>query len=54
MRSAILSETTFLKSYVFVIAKALHWFNPLVWIGVKKMKEDMEFSCDQHVFQAFG
>ena len=43
-----------LKSYAYVIAKAMHWFNPLVWIGVKKMKDDMEFSCDQHVFRLLG
>lgn len=40
-----------LKSYLYIIAKALHWFNPLVWIGIKKMKADMEFACDQHVLK---
>ncbi len=40
-----------LKNYVCVAVKALHWFNPLVWIGIAKMKEDMEFSCDQRVFR---
>ena len=39
-----------LKNYIIMFAKALHWFNPLVWIGIKKMKEDMEFACDQQVF----
>jgi hypothetical protein len=43
-----------IKSYACVIAKAIHWFNPIVWIGVKRMKEDMEFSCDQHVFTILG
>jgi beta-lactamase regulating signal transducer with metallopeptidase domain len=40
-----------LKSYACVLAKTLHWFNPLVWIGLKKMKEDMEFACDQRVIK---
>lgn len=37
------------KNYLYIIANALHWFNPLVWIGIKKMQEDMEFACDQRV-----
>ncbi len=43
-----------LKSYLYIMAKALHWFNPLVWVGIKKMKEDMEFACDQHVLRLLG
>ena len=27
---------------------ALHWFNPLVWLGIKLMSTDMELSCDEH------
>ncbi len=26
---------------------ALHWFNPLVWLGVRLMTADMELSCDE-------
>ena len=26
---------------------ALHWFNPLVWLGVRLMTSDMELSCDE-------
>lgn len=40
-----------LKSYLYIIAKALHWFNPLVWMGIMKMKEDMEFACDGRVLK---
>jgi hypothetical protein len=34
-----------------MLAKALHWFNPLVWISLKTIKEDMEFACDQRVLK---
>ena len=40
-----------LKSYIYIAAKAFHWFNPLVWVGIRKMKEDMEFACDQRVLR---
>lgn len=42
-----------LKSYACVLAKALHWFNPLVWVSMKKVKADMEFACDQRVLRFF-
>lgn len=31
-----------LKSYAWLAAKALHWFNPLVWIAYKMFKDDTE------------
>ena len=43
-----------LKNYVFILVKAVHWFNPLVWIGIKKIKENMEFSCDNRVLKLLG
>lgn len=36
---------------LFVIANALHWFNPLVWIMQKEAEVDMELSCDEKVTQ---
>ncbi|WP_213586761.1 M56 family metallopeptidase [Paenibacillus sp. J2TS4] len=24
----------------------IHWYNPLVWLAVKKMKADREVACD--------
>lgn len=32
----------------------LHWFNPLVWIAVKKLKTYREYACDSCVLQIFG
>lgn len=33
---------------------ALHWFNPLVWIGYNLMVQDMEMSCDESVLRKLG
>ena len=30
-----------------VAAKALHWFNPAVYLGVEMLNEEMELSCDE-------
>lgn len=38
-----------LKSYAWLAAKALHWFNPLVWVAYKMFKDDTELCCDQMV-----
>lgn len=32
----------------------LHWFNPLVWIAVKKLKTYREYACDSCVLQILG
>ncbi len=34
-----------------VIANALHWFNPLIWIMRREMAVDMELSCDEGVIK---
>ena len=36
---------------LFVMANAVHWFNPLVWILRKEAAVDMELSCDERVTQ---
>lgn len=36
---------------LFVIANAVHWFNPLIWIMQKEAVIDMELSCDERVTQ---
>ena len=28
---------------------AMHWFNPLIWISVHRMRIDREMACDDHV-----
>lgn len=36
-----------LKSYIWLIAKVLHWFNPLVWLACKCFADDVEI-CRDH------
>ncbi len=33
---------------------AIHWFNPLVWIGINRMHRDMELSCDEAALGVLG
>ncbi|MBI6875305.1 M56 and phosphodiester glycosidase domain-containing protein [Clostridium aciditolerans] len=35
-----------LINWVVVILKILHWFNPIIWYGFYKMREDCEIACD--------
>lgn len=33
---------------IFVsVLLVIHWFNPIIWIGFKKMKQDSELACDE-------
>ncbi|MDR2712232.1 MAG: M56 family metallopeptidase [Clostridiales bacterium] len=36
------------------IALVLHWFNPVVWLGVRVSAIDCELSCDAQVLQGIG
>lgn len=36
---------------LFMVANAVHWFNPFVWIMQKEAAVDMELSCDERVTQ---
>lgn len=36
-----------ISKIVGVIAVAIHWFNPLVWLGFTLFEQDMEMSCDE-------
>lgn len=36
-------------TYFQILAVAFHWFNPLAWLAMKLMKEDMEIACDERV-----
>jgi beta-lactamase regulating signal transducer with metallopeptidase domain len=38
-----------LLNYVWLLAKAVHWFNPLVWVAYKLFQADIEICCDQMV-----
>ncbi len=36
------------------LALALHWWNPLVWICLRCMNQDLEMACDEAVLRRFG
>lgn len=38
-----------LKCYAWLVVKALHWFNPLVWLAFHMVKDDIELCCDDAV-----
>lgn len=40
-----------LINYIWLIAKAIHWFNPLVWMAYKVFEDDVELCCDQMVIK---
>jgi beta-lactamase regulating signal transducer with metallopeptidase domain len=40
-----------IKNLACVLVKALHWFNPFVWIAIKAIRNDIEFACDQRVLK---
>mgnify|MGYP003835835393 FL=1 len=40
-----------LTGYIWLIAKALHWFNPFVWAAYRLYRDDMELCCDRMVIR---
>lgn len=38
-------------NYVICFFQMIHWFNPLVYIGFKKMRIDREIACDNRVLK---
>lgn len=38
-----------LVNYLIYFISTLHWFNPFIYYGLNKMKEDMEIACDSLV-----
>jgi beta-lactamase regulating signal transducer with metallopeptidase domain len=37
--------------WAFLIARAVHWFNPLVWIAERIARTDQEMACDEWVLE---
>ncbi len=38
-----------LKNYLWMLAKIVYWFNPLVYLGSRAFLEDIEMACDEVV-----
>jgi beta-lactamase regulating signal transducer with metallopeptidase domain len=41
-----------LTQCVAQLALALFWFNPLLWLAVRRMREEAEHACDDHVLRS--
>ncbi len=39
---------------VILLACAVHWFNPVVWLMARRAGQDMEFACDELVVRRLG
>lgn len=39
---------------LLILARCVHWFNPLVWLMVRQAKRDMELCCDYDLLQSQG
>ncbi|CAN5812642.1 hypothetical protein BH09VER1_BH09VER1_33230 [soil metagenome] len=37
--------------WAFLMARALHWFNPLVWLAERAARTDQEMACDEWVLR---
>ncbi|AOT69572.1 BlaR1 family beta-lactam sensor/signal transducer [Geosporobacter ferrireducens] len=40
-----------LVNLIICIIEVLHWFNPIVWYGFKRMRQDRELACDAAVLE---
>ncbi|MEC0177108.1 M56 family metallopeptidase [Paenibacillus favisporus] len=39
---------------LWALSVGMHWYNPLVWLSVRKMKADQEVACDAKVLETLG
>lgn len=37
---------------LWMLSVGLHWYNPMVWLAVRKMKADQEVACDASVLES--
>lgn len=55
LRLIVLHENTHIRCgdnlyrLLALIAACIHWFNPLSWVFVRCLSEDIEYSCDESV-----
>lgn len=60
IRNILLHELVHFKrgdtalNYLMALFKALYWFNPIVWMAFRLMKNDREISCDEAVIEKTG
>lgn len=51
---AHLRRRDLLLNWLVAGLQAIHWFNPLVWIGFSRWRADRELACDATVLEAVG
>lgn len=39
---------------ISTVAILIHWFNPIVWFAMKKMRTDRELACDNYALEILG
>ncbi len=37
----------YIYNFILIIINVIHWFNPLVWVFLKKIRQDMELAADE-------
>jgi beta-lactamase regulating signal transducer with metallopeptidase domain len=40
-----------LSNWLMILAQSLHWFNPLVWLSLRRLRADQELLCDDDVMR---
>jgi bla regulator protein BlaR1 len=43
-----------LYNILAIVDASIHWFNPLIWMVIKKEKIDRELACDAYVLELLG
>jgi hypothetical protein len=43
-----------LIKWLMIFARALHWFNPLVWLAMRRLTAEQELLCDGDVLRVVG
>lgn len=60
LRYIFLHELAHLKrgdiavNWLLTAAQAMHWFNPLVWLALARMRDEREMACDEMALAAIG
>jgi bla regulator protein BlaR1 len=48
---AHLKRSDVLINWLMIFAQTLHWFNPFVWLAVRRLRADQELLCDADVMR---
>lgn len=43
-----------LLNWIIIFVRSLHWFNPLVWLALRRLRADRELVCDAVVMSHLG